>query len=412
MACQNEEIVNTVEPNETELELTVFTLSYVSKENTDLSFLLISDDNGTILYDTVGTELDLNIELEIEPELTKNVTVGSFRGEEFGFRSYLNVSSGSEVNNEFERDRHPCFKSDYTARGRAKVYITDLENYYETFNSLTNLGLGIEYYNDTLELNGAAHVRINEFNQIAIRETATSELKSILIPSNNWKLDFETQTEETTVSFKDFSSTIEHSINLYQDNRWDIIAIICDENGSLIETQNTTNTTESQEGKQIKLFLNESINVSELKLNLRASYYPTGLDYHWIQDSIPKNIYLPIDRDPIFRNYNADKFWIDNTFEYNANIVIYRYASQSTWSVTSFGGEDFGFALPRLPAKLYSEYANLDDQIKNGRFLDNYMIKTEEPIENITNLPSGLINRTSHYKPNLNYCMKKTSLQF
>ena len=372
---------------------------------------IVSNAEGEILFETIGNNLDSTVSLVKNYDDSFNATIGYFTTHNFIINTYLDVNSGSTINFSEEWENHDCFRSKKIRNAsKATIYITDITEVFETHNSLSN-AKPLEFKGDTLIMEGFALSRHKGDNQIVIKETIDSEFRSIIIPSQDWTWYNETQSMETTISFNDFTPTNEYKINLKTYDLWGLDALVCENGNRLIALQNSTNNLlEAQEGIEIKIYLNETILPEHLKFHFYGNNLHFGYSYNWIHETMPQSIELEKDMNPAFHILNNNEFWIDSTFNYNINIAEYHYVLNQigglTWRVISKGGSNIKFKKHELPNQLYSEFPYLLDVLDNPVSFYNYLIKTEQSIQNVSDINLALISVNN--TPDQNFFRKRT----
>ena len=411
-SCNQDEIIidEVISPEPEPEEMTQFFDFSFSSEGSfspSVNFLVLSDNNGVTLYDTVGAELDFDVTLEIDSGTDVNATIGFMDEESFNNVSYSKIKSASQLNLSRDWETHPCFQTGPVDVSSMKLFITDIDEFYETINFDSWLTSStIELKGDTLILDGGIPFQWGNSVQIAIREQENSELMSLIIPYDDWEWDNDSQSRYHTVSFNDFSSTEEYLIDLDRTDRWNLKAKVCDRNGSVIALQ--TSKYSSLMVDQVKLFINQAVEVSELKLNITNHNY----EQNWILPSIPESIELAANRDPTFLHIEAGDFSILNTFHYNINVLKYSYPGEFNWSIISKGGANVSFINPKLPSQLHETFDFLEDLLENPIFATNTMYRTEKEFNDITKVHKSVIPRAKNSNPDFNYSSKKTSISF
>lgn len=415
ISCNQDDMPEEMTNTETEIEemTQIFDLSFSSDGSTEssVSFIVLSDNNGEVLFDTAGAELDIEISLHLDSSTVVNATTGFVKAEKFSIVSYSEVKSGSQLNLSREWETHPCFRSGPVDGSNAKLYITDLNDFYETINSIVGSDSGsLELKGDTLVLEGHVPSWSDGSYQIAIREQENSELMSIVIPRMDWNWDNDSQSMSHTVSFHDFSSTKEHVIDLDRTDRWNLAAKVCDLEGNLIALQSPVSNSKLEDGQNASIYLNEAIEINDLKLYLSNNNYPSSYAHNWIHKSIPDKINLEVDVNPTFNILEVDKFAIFNTFDYNLNVLNYLYVGDYDWTIISKGGSNVRFVKPELPSQLHETFTYLNDLLQNPYGVTNTMYRTEEELDDITTVHKSVIPRNKNNTPDFNYSSKESSL--
>lgn len=418
LACNKDDLQPEITTEETEIENVthIFDLFFSSEGSNSsyLKFIVLSSLNGETLFDTTVTELGFNVSMSLDTGVVVNASLGFVTEEEFSIVSYSDVKSGSELNLSRDWEKDLCFQSGPVDRNRATLYITDVNHFYETINPINDSNSdSLLLKGDTLILDGWASSILWDANyQIAIREQQDMELKSIVIPRQDWTWDNETQSMNHIVSFNDFSSTIKHKVELERDDEWRIKVKVCDQDGRYITTQRQTYFSQLQNGKSINLYLNEAIDVSKIKLNIASNNLTSGYSYNWIHSYIPQNLDFDSNNDPTFTKLEINEFNILNTFNYNLNVLTYEYGGRYDWTIITKGGQNVKFVKPNLPSQLYQIFPNLNDQINNPISVTNTMYRTEETINDITKVHKSVIPRNKNNDPDFNYSSKVTRLNF
>ncbi len=418
LACNKDDLQTEITPKETEIENVTHNFDlFISSEGSNSSnskFIVLSNLNGETLFDTTATELGFNVSLSLDTGIVVNATLGFVTEQEFSIVSYSDVKSGSELNLSRDWEKDLCFQSEPVDRNKATLYITDVIQFYETINPINDSNSdSLLLRGDTLIIDGWASSILWDANyQIAIRGQQGMELKSIVIPRQDWTWDNETQSMNHTVSFNDFSSTIEHKVELERNDEWRIKVKVCDQEGKYITTQRQTYFSELQNGESILLYFNEAIDVSKIKLNIAGNNLTSGYSYNWIHNSIPQNLDFDSNNDPTFTKLEINEFNILNTFNYNLNVLVYEYGVRYDWTIISKGGQNVKFVKPNLPSQLVQMFTNLSDQINNPTSVTNTMYRTEETINDITKVHKSVIPRNKNNDPDFNYSSKVTRLNF
>jgi hypothetical protein len=148
----------------------------------------------------------------------------------------------------------------------------------------------LELKDDTLVVEGFTPASIGGYQQIAIRERENSELKSLIFPNSDWDLDRDSQSKIHTVSFKDFSATTAYVINLDRTDKWSVEAKAYDQDGRFIALQSHSQYSPLKDGESINIYLNNALDINDIKLNIRSNNYPSSYSYNWIYPSIPTEI--------------------------------------------------------------------------------------------------------------------------
>jgi hypothetical protein len=409
-SCSQDDIVIEKEdPSETEQEEVdhFFDLSFSSfgSFNSSVSFIVLSDINGETLYDTLGSDLDIDINFQLDSSIAVNATIGFVKEDEFSIVSYSRIKSGSQLDLSRDWETHPCFDSGPVDGRRAKLYITDVNEFHETINSIAWFPFNsTELKGDTLILEGTPPNQWSNSFQVAIREEENSELMSIVIPKQDWTWDNDSQSMSHTVSFTDFTSTNEHVINLERTDRWDFTAKACDQDGNVVALQSSNYST--LEVDEISLYLNQAIDVNEIKFHLTNNEYTRN----WIQQSIPNEINIEFTQNPAFSVLEVNEFVILNTYNYNVNVLNYLYNGYYNWTIISKGGINISFVKPKLPSQLLETFDYLDDVLQNSFGIINTMYRTENPIDDITKIHKSVIPRNKNSDPDFNYSSKETRL--
>jgi len=417
IACNKDELQPEIMPEESELENVthIFDLFFSSEGSNSSSkkFIVLSNLRGETIFDTIVTELDFNLTQSLDTGVIVNATVGFVTEEEFSIVSYSDVNSGSEINLSREWETDSCFQSGPVDRNRATLYITDVAQFYETINPINDSNSNSVLKGDTLILEGwASSILLDANYQVAIREQQGMQLKSIVIPRQDWTWDNATQSMNHVVSFNDFSSTIEHKIELERIDEWRIKVKVCDKDENYIATQRETYFSELQNGNSVIVYLNEAIDVSKIKLNIAGNTFPSGYSYNRILNSIPQILDFDTNNDPTFTRLDIHEFNILNTFNYNLNVLTYEYGGRYDWTIISKGGQNVKFVKPELPNQLYETFTNLKDQINNPLSIINSMYRTDEEIDDITNVHKSVIPRNKNNDPDFNYSSKETRRNF
>ena len=256
----------------------------------------------------------------------------------------------------------------------------------------------------------ASSLTWNPYYQIAIRAQEGGPLKSIVIPKKDWKWDNDTQSMSHTISFKDFTSTNEHQIELESIDDWRIKVKVCDKDGRYISTQRQRIDSKVQNGKSITVYLNEEIDVNKIKLNISGNYTLSGYSYNWIHDGIPEWLDFDTNRDPTFTSLEHNEFHIYSTYAYNLNVLTYEYGGYYDWTIISKGGEDVKFILPNLPDQLFESYNDLQERIDNPSGITNTMYQTDGDLDDITKVHRSVIPSNSNNEPDFNYSSKRTRI--
>lgn len=415
-SCKQEELVEEMTPPTGLEEMTqFFELSFNSKSISDsvLRFIVLSDDSGETLFDTLGPELDVDINLQIDSDTDVHVTFGSVTEEGFNIVTYNKVKSGSQLNQSLDWEMHPCFQSGPVDGTKAILHITDLDDFYETINSIRGSDSDLlELKGDTLKLEGTVSSFGDISYQVAIRERENSELKSLVIPKKDWTWHNESQSMSHTVSFNDFSSTNEHVIVFDRIDKWSLDAKICDEEGRVVATQARAQNSKLKDDHLLKIYLNQDVEFNELKLVLVNNNYPGGYTYNWIYESMPDQIFLDSNRDPEFTRLEVDEFEIKNTYEYNLNVLTYKYGGSTNWTIIGQGGENVSFVKPVLPSQLHENYSNLKDILQDPYGVINTMYRTEGVVDDITKVHNAVIPRNKNSKADFNYSSTERLLWF
>ncbi|MFT4536102.1 MAG: hypothetical protein ACI9P5_003476 [Saprospiraceae bacterium] len=418
LACNKDELQPdpVSEEVETESLKQIFDLSFSSEGSlsSSIKFIVLSDLNGEAIYDTIGSELDVSISLSLDTGAVVNATVGFITEEQFSIVSYSDLKSGSEIDLSRDWETDTCFQSGPVDRSRATLYITDVAKFYETINPINDSNSDPLLLNgDTLILEGWASSLLSDANyQVAIREQEGTQLKSIVIPRQDWNWDNETQSMNHIVSFNDFTSTIEHKIELERNDEWRIKVKVCDKDGRYITTQRETYFSNLQNEESVTVFLNEAIDVSKIKLNIAGNNISSGYSYNWIHNSIPQNLDFDTNNDPVFTKLDIKEFHILNTFNYNLNVLTYEYGGRHNWTIISKGGQNVKFIKPDLPNQLYETFSSLNDQINNPVSIINTMYRIEGAIDDVTKVHKSVIPRNKNNDPDFNYSSKETRIYF
>lgn len=416
ISCNQDDLpVDTTQSEDEQEDLMQVFDVFFSSEDIDWSytkFIVLSKFNGETLYDTLGSELDIKISLLLDTNTVVNATVGYIRDEQFNFISYTDIKSGSQLNLSRTWETDPCFQSGPVDRNRATLMITDLDHFYETINPINgSYSDSLTLQGDTLILEGTASSILSDAQyQIAIREQENSELKSIIIPRQDWEWHQETQSMSHTISFNDFTSTNEYKVDLDRSDKWIVKVKVCDTDGNYIATQRQTSYLNLKEGNSIIVYLNEAIEVNKLKLNIAGTNFPSGYSYNWIHGSIPDQISFDIDKDPIFLRLEVDEYIIWNTFNYNLNVLNYTYGAYYDWTIISKGGEDVRFVLPKVPSQIFEDFTYLEDLLNEPRAVENTMYRTGEVINDITKIHKSVVPRNSNNDPDFDYSARKTRI--
>ncbi len=417
IGCQKEDPIGSGEEeqmNEEVMEETPSVIPFNVRMNlsntTYPSFVTITKEGGEVIVDSVANGLIHDFVFEIDVDDKINVTAGYVSEDQMWIYTYLDVDDDSEIDLHAAWEQDACLKSIEIPVGiPAKLRVTDVDGNYRIVSSVISHNTP-EFSDNEIEIDG--YLIGDQDIQIMIQEAVDSIPKTMIIRNEDWER-FPDYTAEHVVSFNDFTQAQVRTIDLGIDNVWGVLATGCDKSGRVVGLDRFSSYMQYQKGTQLEIFLTEGLDLEKIKLNFFSALQSTKFEYSWIHNDLPQKIEVPYDLEAKFLVSEPNHFWIERTYDYNINVAEYLYSRNnfsSRWRIVSDGGEGVGVKLPDLPNEMIEQFPFLSELLGNPLRLYNYMIRTEYPVEKITDFNISYLSFWD--TPDLNYYYKITEIDF
>jgi len=342
------------------------------------SFIILSNQDGEVLFSKVGLNgsefIDLGINPEEEVDFTYGLLLGS-QSKSFFIETYRNISI------DFEYDiTYSCREYVGTNVDQRILTIEDFagEIIYSPFQDTLRTGSEMVF----------SGITISKDIAITILDKENSQVKSKLIKLEDWEPQVD-GTFTLNLSLDDFKQANEKNITTNVLSDWHSIARVEQADGS--QVQLSTLYGYRQEGF-ITIFLPEGLEYEYVDLQVQSTNLADG--YFYVKKKIasfPERIKF-VENDFTIIQSDGSGFDIESRSDYNHARIRYWYAANnflSRWSIYQKDGTDLTYSLPTLPELVLNELS-LGEVVSSPITIEPAFIQLNE------------LDETSNYSKNIN----------
>ena len=339
-------------------------------------------ETGELVYWSSDRIIHDDIRLNLDNSETLDLTLGKATDTGFTFRTFRDISSGF-IANSFARSEypHPCYDNDLDnilSGKQLEVILEGTTELVEVINPLTNSlifgdqGSNTEVINDVIyDYNrNVTIIRGKEFFaldiQFVFRFADEQEYKSIIIKKEDWVLGTG-QKYNVELKREDLSNCQAHSIDVDIESEWIIDSEVLTNDDERIRIAKWSSYKENQSGNAINIFLDESIEMKKLSIQLSSNNTLNRYSLQKTFDVIPTSLELNT-----FTTEAADltpeSFTILNGGDYDLLESTYEYATDSStskWTVFQTNNSSLTYSLPTIIPEYLEKNAIVEPLLSN-----------------------------------------------
>ena len=328
-------------------------------------FISLSNQNGEILYDTVGADLRRTIKVLVPQGDIVDLTHGHETSKTFSIVTYRDIESGFLLS----RELYNCsdeFNQDNGFEYKAlELEINGIHQYSELYYPFDHKAdVEVNIAGDKLILKGS----ITGLKDVllTVLPEGESEYQSFHLKFEDW-LDQGENRLFRSINIDDFTASEIHEIDLGVDDIWMVNAEIQTENDQIISLSKWTTYSDYQHGDRIKLFVPGGINLDLLKLEVGNGDVHNGYQYLKKTAEIPNQISF-YDPEISFLEASSTDYEITVNGDFGLTMVEYRYEENnwiSLWKVYQKQNVEILNTLPLIPNDFMLQSPILSNQLSN-----------------------------------------------
>jgi len=322
-------------------------------------FISITNQNGDIIFDTVGTRFKNLIHLDVPPTNKLTVTHGIEHDLFFNLTTYRDVESGFKIT-----DKSDCIVP-YVQNSNLRVEIFGISNYSEFYYPLSgDKEIELSTNDNKIILTGIVAGK-NDFLLTILPKGSNKYLSFLIKESNFVKVDDKNYTY--SININEFKPSTVHKIDLGINLSWIVKTSAIQPSGQNVSLANWTSYLENQNGESIKLFSLPEINLNNIKLNIRNNYSIDGYQYIKSLNGFPDKLdkYDPSIDIALF---NISDYNVSNNFDYDLSVIEYDYLKNSwisSWKIFERKSGSITNKLPKISQNILDKitiYSELKDK--------------------------------------------------
>lgn len=342
-SCKEEEMQVGIPENEKfELHLDLLRNNYNH-------FVIASNDEGEIVFDTLLSDYEGVRMIDIPKDEKLNITYGfQFTQSSFAIYTYANVKSGFKCTS-LIRGCGELFNR-LVSHDRIKLVIRNVPELDSVFYPFFNKFDPYELDDGNLVLSGSIYENYDHL--ITLKPTSsTRNYKSYLLPYN--ELDSDQDTIYHEVDYSDFENPEIRYINMSYDRKWIVDVTGAKSGEGFVHLADF----DVQTGSSIRIFNLADLSIDRYLFDVKNANSIDGFQSRKLESSIPKEITL-VDSDVDIISKSAKAFEIKTDGTANLVRVEYEYRigqALSYWTVYNFEQKEIKLSLPTIPEYLVRE---------------------------------------------------------
>lgn len=353
LACNKDDVIESSDSFELQVE------SLIGN-----SFIVVTNELGVVLFDTIGENIDQTIIIEKSEEEKIDVSFGTETTYYFNIKTYRDIKSGFKLPPTYICSLDdPFYKIPSYKNFRLEIEgISEFLEFYNPFSSKQSLQINTD--ENILKLSGGLLKDEDVFLTIL---TVDNEFKSILIELEDWETIQDTLVYKVDIS--EFSVPDIHEIDLKESDEWMVEAEMITENQRLISLSKWKDFNDYQQGTKVKVFSPSNINIDQLKLEFKGGFTFPGFHHSNRYVEFPKEIDL---FKPSIEEIAVDSEQFQFRIQTPHDLARFRYffrqgGFSSAWDIYSRGIDDLSYQRPAVP-KEYLDSSVIMKNVINDAF--------------------------------------------
>ena len=351
------------------------------------SFISLSNQNGDILFDTVGKDLRQIFKILIPESDKVDLTYGYETEKSFKVVTYRDIKSGFFLS----QNSYDC-SDEFTPENSFDYKFFELE--IEGIHQYRELYYPFDYKEDAeidlvenkLKLVGS--MEGPKDIMITVLKEGANEYQSVYLKIEDW-LDEGDNHFFRSISIDDFTTSEVYEIALEIDDKWMVNAEIQIENDRIISLSKWTTYSDYQDGNEVKLFMTPGIDLNLIKLEIRNGNVLTGYRYLKKTDEIPSQINF-YDPEIGILEVSATNYEVSVNEDYNLSMVEYQYVENnwiSSWRIYQKQSGEILNTLPMIPNEFLIQSPILNNQLSHPEnIIINIYEMADEELEEMYNM--------------------------
>lgn len=350
--------------------------------NSANQFIIASNDEGEIVFDTLLSNFEGVKMIDIPQDEKLNITYGYEEDRRsFSINTYAQVKSGFLLKN-VRKDCSLSLFDKYSRWHNIELTIKNSPEIDSVFSSF------LRFYetNNTTIADGKVVIRgrfRENFDQIITLKTKSNSFayQSYLLPFDH--LNREQDTIYHEVDFNEFQDSKIEYVNLKFNTSWEVDITGVKSAEKYIEFLNKSNYLNTYR-QSIRFFTLENLKVDQYLLNVRHGIHIEGLFYEFrkFESEIPVELSF---YEPHVKINNKSPSSYDISLDESTNLVLLEYHFRynnvgSTWKIYNYGKSQISADLPTIPHYILEEYPIISEIIE---FPNIFIVRSYE-VEDFT----------------------------
>ncbi|MEM9821459.1 MAG: hypothetical protein AAF985_10320 [Bacteroidota bacterium] len=345
-------------------------------------FVLISNQDGEILYDSLGEFINNTISFKAELTDQIDATYGFVdqASETFRITTYRDIKSGFDYKNFLDRPCQPKINLESEQNSWRYLTIDGLINVEEIYfptpwrPQQATQELGSTYILQGTDGSKADHL-------ITVR-TGNGEYRSKLVRHEDWipNANFD---NNLTIHYDDFVPTKVHILELPTFGYWKVEAHLQEASGRVIRTNKWHSFHELATSENIiRLFTLDEIQVSQLFLEVDGYSVDAFVRHVQSYDDFPQSIVFPEQGiEALDLRLNNYDFEVDHDFALLSNQIYYDFDfdfSTPRWRIYQKQESGLDYTLPEIPEYILAAFGSLRADLETPTHADVEVFKAED----------------------------------
>lgn len=355
----------------------LFTIETDLGFNNYTGFILVTDQDGNILYESVDEEWDETIELETNPNDIIDLTWGSESETSFRIQTLRDIQSGFHLGPVYRSCDDAFETGTHYPLQNVELRLEGLTQYSELIIPFANKE--IEQESDAIIISGV----LTNQNDIlfTVLPVGSDEYRSITLNYSDWLTENE-EIYTRTINIADFVTPEVHEIQLPEENNWIVNADILKLSGKIETISKWSSYNDYQNGNTIKLFLLPGTLFEEIRLEVNSGYKLTGSKYLKVGNSIPASISFP-EMEINFQEATNNQINCSNNSVFDLAIFEYQYLNDniiSHWKIYQKSNLSLNYQLPSLPQEFLDQALILNNKLNTPENLIGNFYQTNNDL--------------------------------